>query len=49
MGEFAVTAARGMPRMMWMPNPSPSAWTWSETDLSPFVPVADGYFYVDGR
>jgi len=48
-GEFAVTAERGMPRMMWIPKLSPSACTWSATDLNPTPPAADGYFDVDGR
>ena len=49
MGLLAATLFRGMPRMMWMPNCKPRAWTRSARGLNPCVPVADGNRLVDGR
>ena len=46
---WAWAAARGMPRMMWMPNFSPRPWTYSARGAKPLPPAEEGKRSGSGR
>ena len=47
-GRLRLTASRGIPRIRWMPNFKPIAWTSAASGPKPRPPVLDGKRFTAG-